>query len=141
MTHAVARVLFPFTLVVAIGIWAKGYAEVGDGFSGGAIAGMGAVALYVCLDHKHASRVVRARWAWHLVVIGLILALAVALAPVFFGVAPVTHAPAPNAHVYEIGIIELHTAVLFDLGIMLLVYGMFVGTFDRLFPILRGDEK
>lgn len=141
MTHAVARVIFPFTLVVSIAIWAKGYAEVGDGFSGGAVAGMGAVALYVCLDHKHASRVVRARWAWHLVVTGLLTALLVLLAPVFFDVAPVSHWPAPNAHVYSIGILELHTAVLFDLGIMLLVFGMFVGTFDRLFPILRGDES
>ena len=141
MTHAVARVIFPFTLVVAIGLWAKGYAEFGDGFSGGAIAGMGAVALYVCLDYEHAARVVRARWAWHLVVFGLLLALFVLLAPVFVGIAPVSHAPAPDEHVIEVGIIELHTAVVFDLGIMLLVYGMFVGTFDQLFPILRGDAE
>ena len=141
MTQAVARVLFPFTIVVGIAIWAKGYAEIGDGFSAGAIAGLGAVSQYVCLDHDHAARVVRASWLWFYMGIGILVPLIVALTPVFFGVAPVTHAPAPGAHVYKLGVIELHTALAFDLGVMLLVYGIFVGTFDRLFPLLRGDEQ
>jgi len=140
MTESVARLLFPFAVAVAVAIWAKGYSEVGDGFSAGAFAGLGAVLQYAALDHDRAARTVGAKWVRQFVCWGLFLALAVLLGPSLLGILPVTHYPAPGEHVPTLGVIEAHTALLLDLGIALLVYGAFVGTFDRLFLSLRGDE-
>jgi len=134
MTALVVRLLFPVALVVGAALVAKGYAQIGDGFSGGAAAGLGALLPYVALERREAARLVGARAAWKLVGGGLVLALAVALAPVFTGRAPVWHLPRPDAHVARFGVLELHTALLFDLGVAALVYGALVATFDRLFP-------
>jgi len=134
MTETVARWVFPFSLVVAVAIWAKGYAAVGDGFSAGAVAGLGGIVQYVCRGHRHAARAVGAAHAWWLVGGGLLLSLGVLIAPVLAGVPPVTHWPEPDAAVLRLGIVEAHTAVAADLGIALLVYGALVGVFDRLFP-------
>lgn len=140
MTELMARILFPFSLVVSIALWIKGYAEVGDGFSAGAVAGLGAIVQYVCLDYDEAQRRVGARWAWHFVSGGLLFALLLLLAPTFFGIAPVTHFPRPGEEVIKLGALEMHTALGFDGGVGLLIYGVLVGTFDQLFPHLRGGQ-
>lgn len=140
MTDAVARLIFPFTVVVALALWARGYADVGDGFSAGAVAGLGAALQYVALDHDRARHRTCARWVPAFLAFGLLAALAVALAPLAWGLPPVTHFPRPGSTVVSLGVVELHTAALLDLGIAVAVYGALVGTFDRLFPPLKGDE-
>lgn len=140
MTGGLARILFPFTLAVAAAVWVKGYAGVGDGFSAGAIAGLGAVAQYVCLGHREAAARVGAAWSWKLVGIGLVLVLIVGIGPTLLGVPPVTHFPRPGEPVLKADILELHTAMVFDLGVAVLVYGALVGTFDRLFPPMKGEQ-
>lgn len=140
MIVLVARMVFPFAFVLAIGLWAKGYAAVGDGFSAGATAGLGAMIQFVCREHREAARAVGARWAWHLATSGLLLTVAVAVTPVFFGAAPVTHLPRAGGQVIKIGVVDLHTALLFDLGVGVAVYGVLIGIFDRLFPPWRGES-
>ena len=141
MTDAVARAIFPMALIAALALWARGYAQVGDGFSAGAIAGTGAALQYVALDYDRARRRAGAAALPALLACGLLLALVVVLAPLAVGAPPVTHYPPPTAEVTKIGALELHTAALFDLGIALAVYGGIASTFDRLFPVFRGDEK
>lgn len=141
MTPLVVRALFPVALVVGAAIVAKAYGHVGDGFAAGAAAGLGALLPYLGLEHGEAGRTVGARAAWGLVVGGLLLALGVALAPALFGGVPVHHLPRPGEPVARLGVIELHTAVLFDAGIAVLVYGTLVGTFDRLFPHLEEEAE
>ena len=63
------------------------------------------------------------------------------LAPAVFGLPPVTHFPRIGREVQSLGILELHTAAAFDVGVGISVYGAIVSTFDRLFPTLRGDEE
>ena len=140
MTERIARLAFPCALGTGVAILAKSYAGVGDGFSAGAVAGLGAVVQFVCLDHQRAAAIVGARWARRLLVGGLLLALAVAVGPSLLGTAPVTHAPGPGDHVVRLGAVEIHTALLFDLGTAVCVYGALVGTFHHLVPPLRGDE-
>ena len=140
MTARVTRALFPFTLVIAVALWAKGSAEVGDGFSAGAFAGTGAIIQYVCLDHERAGRVVGARFAYRLIALGLALALSVVLVPVFFGLPLVTHFPAPGHALTKVGLLELHTGLVFDLGVALVIYGTVTGTFHRLFPPFEEEE-
>jgi multisubunit Na+/H+ antiporter MnhB subunit len=140
MTDLVVRLLFPFSIVVGTSLWLKGYATVGDGFSAGAVAGLGAVLQYVCLDHETASQRVRSSWALRMVTIGLAIVVLLSLGPAFFGEPPVTHLPHPGAKSWSVGILELHTAVLFDLGIAIAVYGTIVATFDRLFPPFEEEQ-
>ena len=141
MTGAVARVIFPLALMAAFALWARGYAEAGDGFSAGVVAGAAAALLYVTLSYERARRRAGAAWATWFLVGGLMLALAVALAPLALGLAPVTHYPPPRAEVTTLGVLELHTAALFDLGIGLAVYGAVVSTLDRLFPTFWSDME
>jgi hypothetical protein len=42
-----------------------------------------------------------------------------------------THVPTPNEAVISLGTLELHTAVLFDIGVFCLVFGFVVGVLDR----------
>ncbi len=140
MIEAVAKLVYPCAIVLGIALWAKSAGAVGDGFSAGAVASVGAVVQFVCLDHDHAARVTGARWAWVYVAAGLGVVLTVSLAPVFYGLPPVWHVPRPGAHVGSFSLLKFHTAMLFDMGVAVLVYGAVVGSFDRIFPPLRGDS-
>jgi multisubunit Na+/H+ antiporter MnhB subunit len=120
------RLLGP-ALMVAAAIIVKGYADVGDGFSAGVIVALAVALRYIVLGVEEAERglpILRRA------PVGLVAGLLVALAAGFFGVArgdaPFTHAPARGAHVSEIGMLELSTAVAFDVGVLLLVTGALV---------------
>ena len=134
MTGGVARAIFPLSLMAALALWARGYAEAGDGFSAGVVAGAGAALLYVTLDYGDARRRAAAGLSRWFLLGGLIVALLVALGPLALGLPPVTHWPPPGAEVTRLGVIEVHTAALLDLGIAFTVYGAVVSTLDRLFP-------
>jgi hypothetical protein len=140
MSEWIARLIFAFTLVVAAAFWARGYAAVGDGFSAGGTAGLGAVVQYVCRRPDAAARFTGAAFAPALIVAGLAVAVVTLLVPSWFGLAPVTHWPPPGGEVASIGVLELHTVALMDLGIAALVYGALVLTFDRIFPRLQESE-
>ncbi len=141
MTAMVARGLFPLILAAALALWARSYSELGGGFSGGAVAGTGAVLLFIALGRDEARRRAGADAAPVLLALGLTLSLGTVLAPVALGWPPVTHFPRPGSEVLSVGVLELHTAALFDLGVGLVVYGAVVSTFDRLFPAMEQDEK
>lgn len=141
MVEIVARILFPMSLIIAAALLIKGYTDVGDGFSAGAVAGLGAVIQYVCLDHARAARAVGAGAALLLIALGLlIVVLTLIVIPPLLGHPPVSHLPPPGGHALKFGSLELHTTLVMDLGVALLVYGAFVATFDRLFPAWSGEE-
>lgn len=140
MIALVGRLMLPFSWALAVAFWAKGLAEVGGGFAAGAVAGLGAVAQYVCLGRRESRRRVGARHALTFVALGLLLVLATAWAPLLVGMPPMSHWPPPGVEVTRLGVLELHSAALFDLGIALLVYGALVAAFDRVFPPLE-DER
>jgi multisubunit Na+/H+ antiporter MnhB subunit len=132
LVEHVARILFPAALAVAVALWVRGYAAAGDGFSAGLLAALGATVQYLAHGRAAAARTTGAPYATRIALAGLALTLAVALAPVLAGLAPVTHFPGPDAHVVKLGALELHTATLFDLGVGLVVYGFVVATMERL---------
>ena len=139
MVEPVARLLFPAALAVAVAIFVRGYADVGDGFSAGLLAALGATVQYFAFDRAAAARSSGARWGGRMALAGLALALVTLLAPVLVGAHPVTHAPAPGESVRTFGALELHTALLFDLGVALAVYGFVVATLDRLLADTEGE--
>lgn len=140
MTERIASALFPFSLVFALALLVKGYDTVGDGFSGGAVAGLGAALQYVCLEHRIARRRTGGAWSPILAIGGLSFALLMLLSPVLAGYPPVMHLPRPGQEVITFGLLKLHTSVAFDLAVASAIYGTLVTTFDRLFPPSTEDS-
>lgn len=128
MTEVVGRLLFAPALVVALGVLIKGYADTGDGFNAGVIASIGVLMQFVIFGYEYASKLPLVR---HIptfgVAFGLTLALLPAFVPLLFGQNIFTHWPPPGAEVATFGTLEFITAVVFDVGVFLLVFGFGVG--------------
>jgi multisubunit Na+/H+ antiporter MnhB subunit len=115
--------------VIALAMLLHGYVNVGDGFSAGVVASSGVVVQYIVFGWRESE----ARFpAWRLAplfaLVGLATVLLVVFVPVVFGKPLLTHYPRPHIHVVHFGSIEFLTAVLFDIGVFLLVFGFIVTT-------------
>lgn len=141
LTRMVAKLLLLPTLVAAVAILVKGYTQPGDGFSAGVVAGLGVVLQYVAFGREEAERLPVVRSAGVIAFAGLLISLLVALAPLFFGDPILTHYPPPDAEVLIFGTLEILTAVLFDVGVFLLVFGFSVGTVSIISRSIAGEEE
>ncbi|QYJ16134.1 Na(+)/H(+) antiporter subunit B [Rubrobacter xylanophilus DSM 9941] len=139
MTRLVARVLLLPTLVTAAAILVKGYAQPGDGFSAGVVASLGVLLQYMAFGEEEASRLLPLPPAGVLCFGGLLLALSIAAVPLLLGQPPLTHYPPPAEEPVHLGTLEIITAVAFDFGIFLLVFGFSVGVM-RLISAAHGEE-
>jgi multisubunit Na+/H+ antiporter MnhB subunit len=63
LTQTVARLLFLPTLMVALATLIKGYAETGDGFTAGVIAGLGVLLLYVVFGEREIANLLPVKHA------------------------------------------------------------------------------
>lgn len=124
--RAVARLVLAPTLMIAAATLVKGYADTGDGFAAGVIAALGLALQYIAFGVEEVEARLPLRHAPRVAVAGLLLALAVAFAPLAVGRPPLTHAPGPGEKVVHLGTLELITPVLFDIGVFLLVVGSLV---------------
>ena len=127
VTRAVARLLYLPTFLVAAAILVKGFVETGDGFSAGVVAALGVLLRYLAFGHADSKELLPVRYATTIAFAGLLVALSVAALPLFFGEALLTHQPPPGTEPVHLGTLELMTAVLFDSGVFLLVFGFAVG--------------
>jgi multisubunit Na+/H+ antiporter MnhB subunit len=117
------RLLGP-AVVIALALIVKGYQDTGDGFSAGVIVALAIALRYIVLGVEQAERELPVlRHAPKVAACGLLLALAVGFAPVAAGEPPFTHYPRAGEHVVHLGTVEFLTAVVFDVGVFLLVTG------------------
>jgi len=130
LTKMIARLLLLPIFMVAAAVLVKGYVEIGDGFGAGIIATLGILLQYTALGRDEARKLPPVHVAPAIGLTGLVIALLVAFVPVLRGQAIMTHSPAPGAAVIHLGTIELLTAVAFDIGVFLLVFGFAVGAID-----------
>ena len=130
VTRAIARFLYLPTFVVAAAVLVKGFVQAGDGFSAGMIAALGVVLRFMAFGRENAKNLPAVRHALAVSFTGLLVALGVAAAPLFLGEPVLTHFPLAKlgTEPVHLGTIEVMTAVLFDLGVFLLVFGFAVGT-------------
>lgn len=141
LTQLVARLILAPTLMVALAVLVKGYAETGDGFAAGVIAALGILLQYVAFGSDEAERMLPLRYAPLVALGGLGVALGVAFVPVALGEPILTHAPPADAEVVHVGTLELLTAVLFDAGVFLLVVGAVVGVVSYLSTLARTGAR
>jgi multicomponent Na+:H+ antiporter subunit B len=135
--RTIARLLLAPSLVVAVAIMVKGYSDVGDGFSAGVIVALAVSLQYVASGARRAeAERPLLRLAPLVAGAGLLLALAVGFSPVLTGKPIFTHWPPPGVHPITIGTLEVLTAVVFDVGVFLLVAGVLVILVHQ----LAGDE-
>lgn len=128
LTQTIARLMFVPIFMVAAAVLVKGYADVGDGFSAGVIAALGVLLQDIAFGHREVDRMPFMRWAPVGAFAGLAITLLVTFTPLLRGDPIMTHAPAPGANVIHLGTLEILTAVAFDVGVFLLVFGFAVGT-------------
>jgi multicomponent Na+:H+ antiporter subunit B len=134
----IARLMLLPTFIIAIGVMIKGYGDVGDGFSAGVIASLGvAMQLYV-FGPVELQRL----WVVHVAprgaFVGLFIALLTVFVPAMRGRPLFAHEPLPGEPVIHFGTLELLTAVAFDVGVFLVVFGFGVGAISSIF---RAQER
>lgn len=139
LTRGVARLLLPSAWIASLAILVKSYDSAGDGFSAGVIAATAVVIQYLAFGPDEVERLLPVRWAPRAVPVGLVLALVVVFAPLAAGAPPVTHWPPPGADVAHVGMLKLHTAVLFDLGVFMVVVGFAVSVVRAVARTRRGE--
>lgn len=130
MTRAAARLLLMPSWMIAAAVLVKGYTDTGDGFSAGVIAALGVLIQFLAFGPDAAADMLPVRLGREITLTGLLISLAVAFAPVLWGEAPMTHYPRPGEEVAHFGTLEILTAVGFDVGVCLLVFGFMVGVVD-----------
>jgi multisubunit Na+/H+ antiporter MnhB subunit len=118
--------------MVAAATLVKGYVDVGDGFSAGVIAALGVLIEYLAFGRAQAEVFAPPASVRRLALLGLLLALLVVFVPALAGKPLLNHFPAPGGRVIHLGRLELHTAVVFDVGIFLLVFGFAVTVIHQL---------
>ncbi|MDQ3842298.1 MAG: MnhB domain-containing protein [Actinomycetota bacterium] len=141
MTRTVAKLLFLPTLVVAVAILAKGYAQPGDGFSAGVVCALGVLLQYLAFGRREAEKIPIVGLAGKSAFAGLLLALLVATAPVLLGEPVLTHYPRPGSEAVYLGTLELITALLFDVGVFLLVFGFVVGAIRIIARAIADEDE
>jgi multisubunit Na+/H+ antiporter MnhB subunit len=141
LTTTVARVLLPAILVVAAAWLVRGASLPGDGFAAGVTAGTGLLLQYVVFGHRPVARRTRLAPVGPLLpIVGLAVMVAVALVGPLVGDAPVSQYPGEDGHVVTVGMLELHTAVLYDVGIALVVFGVLAATLEILAEVAEEDR-
>lgn len=141
LTQTVARLLFLPTLVVAVAILVKGYTQPGDGFSAGVVAALGVLLQYLAFGRRRAEKLPLVKYASKGALVGLLMALLLVATPVFLGDPVLTHYPRPDSDVVYLGSLELITAVLFDVGVFLLVFGFAVGAIRIIIHRIADEEE
>jgi len=129
LTKMVARLLLLPSFVIALAMLVHGYINVGDGFSAGVVASSGVALQYIVFGWRESeTRFPAWRFAPQVAFAGIMLVLLVVFVPVALGKPILTHYPRSHMHVVHLGSLEFLTAVLFDVGVFLLVFGFIVTT-------------
>ncbi|MHB1133901.1 MAG: MnhB domain-containing protein [Chloroflexota bacterium] len=139
LTQTIARLLLLPVLLTALAVLVKGYASPGDGFSAGVIAAVGVLLQYVTFGYRQVESQLPVRLAPLLAPLGLFLALLVAFLPLLWGRPVLTHWPPPGSTPLHLGSLEIITAMAFDLGVFLLVFGFSVGAIGAIAHTLERE--
>ncbi|MFL0410178.1 Na+/H+ antiporter subunit A [Microbacterium paludicola] len=120
--EVIVRILFHTIIVVSIYLLFAGHNLPGGGFAGGLVAGMALVMRYVAGGRYELGVAAPTDAGW-LLGMGMLLAVATTLVPLFFGLDPLTRAVF-EADLAIVGHVEFVTSTIFDVGVYLVVIGL-----------------
>lgn len=141
MTRTVAKLLFLPTLVTAVAILVKGYAQPGDGFSAGMVASLGVLLQYLAFGRRKVERLPLIGLVGKSTFAGLLVALLVAAVPVLLGDPVFTHYPRAGSGAVYLGTIELITAFVFDAAVFVIVLGFAVGATKLIANTIADEDE
>lgn len=141
LTRTVAKLLLLPTLVMAVALLVKGYAQPGDGFSAGVVGALGVLLQYLAFGRRRAEGLPLVGLVGKAAFAGLLVALLVALAPVLFGEPLMTHYPRAGAGAVYLGTVELITAFLFDAAVFLVVLGFVLGSVKMIAHTIAHEDE
>jgi multicomponent Na+:H+ antiporter subunit B len=116
------KIIFFIIFLFSIHIFFAGHYTPGGGFVGGLLTASGIVLLLLAFDLKTVTTALPINYTV-MTAIGLLLALSTAAGAIFFNVPFFTHA-FDYFHLPLLGKQSLHTAMLFDTGVYLVVVGV-----------------
>lgn len=122
LLEVIVRILFHTIIIVSLYLLFAGHNLPGGGFAGGLVAGMALVMRYVAGGRYELGAAAPAD-AGRLLGVGMSIAVACAIVPLFFGAPPLTSTWF-EADLPVIGHIEFVTSTLFDVGVYLVVIGL-----------------
>ena len=122
LLEIMVRILFHSVIIVSLYLLFAGHNLPGGGFAGGLVAGMALVMRYVA-GGRYELGVAAPTDAGRLLGAGMILAVASAVVPIFFGAAPLTSAFF-EVEIPLLGHVEFVTSTIFDIGVYLVVIGL-----------------
>lgn len=145
LTKVATRILLLPVLIIAIGVMVKGYADTGDGFSAGVIAALIVGLQLMVFGPGEMDRLPLVRYAPFGTFVGVTLALLTAFVPAIRGQTLFTHWPPTDEEALHFGTLEFITAVAFDVGVFLIVFGFGVGMLGGIARaearMLRAEER
>jgi multicomponent K+:H+ antiporter subunit A len=132
-----ARLLLPIGLLVAVYLFLRGHNQPGGGFIAAVVTATAFIMQYLASGTRWTQRRLSVRYR-PLIGAGLLVTVATGIGSWFFGMPFLTSA---HGHVYVplLGYVELATAMLFDLGVLLTVTGAVTLILARIGRI-SGDE-
>lgn len=122
MLEVIVRILFHTIIIVSLYLLFAGHNLPGGGFAGGLVAGMALVMRYVA-GGRYELGAAAPTDAGRLLGVGMTIAVACAIVPLFFGAAPLTSTYF-EADLPVLGEVEFVTSTLFDVGVYLVVIGL-----------------
>ncbi|MBD8023074.1 Na+/H+ antiporter subunit A [Microbacterium gallinarum] len=122
MLEVIVRILFHTIIVVSLYLLFAGHNLPGGGFAGGLVAGMALVMRYVA-GGRYELGAAAPTDAGRLLGIGMSIAVACAVVPLFVGASPLTSFFF-EADLPVLGHVEFVTSTLFDIGVYLVVIGL-----------------
>ncbi|WP_127473656.1 Na+/H+ antiporter subunit A [Microbacterium sulfonylureivorans] len=122
MLEVIVRILFHTIIIVSLYLLFAGHNLPGGGFAGGLVAGMALVMRYVA-GGRYELGAAAPTDAGRLLGVGMTIAVACAIVPLFFGAAPLTSTYF-EADIPVLGHVEFVTSTLFDVGVYLVVIGL-----------------
>jgi len=120
----VVRVVFHSSLMLGLFLLFTGHNRPGGGFVGGLVAGAGISLRYVSGGIDEVRSTVPLR-PWTILGTGLMVSSLTTLTPLFFGRQLMEHAKF-DLHLWFFGAVHVNTALLFDVGVSLVVIGTIV---------------
>ena len=120
--EVVARLLFPVSIVVSVFLLLTGHTQVGGGFAGGIVAGLGLMVRYLA-GGRHELYLALRLPPGLLIGLGLALTTGTALAGAVFG-SEILAGGAFDLHLPFLEPLHLTSALAFDTGVYVLVIGL-----------------